>query len=205
MTGNEQVNSKKTKSYMLVIVLVVSMVVIVIAAGSYVYRDKQAKDQNSKNQATIANLQSEITDLKKQLNSQASSTSSTSSSNTATAVPSATTIVNITDAIKSGNTAALQGYMAPSVLVILAASEGIGSQTPAQAVADLKYLDNATDPWNFNLDATTLTKYANGDYKTYFKTNTLVGKSANNYVVAFNFNDAGKINGIFMAVSADLL
>lgn len=205
MDQEPNANSKKTKSYMMVIVLVISMVVIVIAAGSYVYRDKQAKDQNSKNQATIASLQSEINDLKKQLNNQSAASSNTSKSSTATAVPSAATLANIADAIKSGNTAALEGYMAPSVMVVLAASEGIGSQTPAQAVADLKYLDSATDPWNFNLDATTLTKYANGDYKTYFKTNTLVGKSANGYVVAFNFNEVGKINGIFMSVSADLL
>lgn len=205
MEENLSVN-KKQKSYKTLIFLIIIVVILAIGVAGYVYRNNKANDQSKKDQATIARLEQEIKDLKSQINSSKNITANdNSSTKTVVAVPSANVIANIADAIKSGNTAALEGYMASSVLVILAASEGIGAQTPAQAVSDLKYLDSATDPWNFSLDSATLTKYANGDYKTYFKANTLVGKSANNYVVAFNFNEAGKINGIFMAVSADLL
>ena len=59
--------------------------------------------------------------------------------------------------------------MASTIKVIIAASEGIGDRTPVQAINDLKYLDSATDPWDFALNATTLSKYQSGDYKDYFK------------------------------------
>ena len=95
--------------------------------------------------------------------------------------------------------------MASTIKVIIAASEGIGDRTPVQAINDLKYLDSATDPWDFALNATTLSKYQSGDYKDYFKSTSIVGKSANNYVISFNFDSSGKINGIFMSVNSDLL
>ena len=95
--------------------------------------------------------------------------------------------------------------MAASVNVILAASEAYGPQTPTQAIKDLDYLNSATDPWDFALSSTTLAKYQSGDYKQYFPTTALVGQSANDYVVSFQFDSSGKINGIFMTVSADLL
>ena len=124
---------------------------------------------------------------------------------TATTLPTEAVRQSIKESITSGNTAALEGYMASTVRVIVAASEGIGDRTPTQAISDLKYIDAATTPWNFALDGTTLAKYGSGDYKAYFSSNSIVGKSANNFVISFNFNSAGKINGIFMTNSADLL
>jgi len=59
----------------------------------------------------------------------------------------------------------------------------------------LKYLDNATDPWDFALPAATLAAYQTGGYKQYFPTTALVGKSANKYVVSFQFDSNGKISG----------
>lgn len=112
---------------------------------------------------------------------------------------------NTAAAIESQNTAALEGYMAESVNVVFAASEKGGPVTPTQAIADLAYLQAATSPWNFSLPAATLDSYKAGFYKDYFGTNTIVGKSANDYVVSFGVNNAGKIDAIFVAASADLL
>ena len=47
--------------------------------------------------------------------------------------------------------------------------------------------------------------YQAGDYKSYFPNGALIGKSANNYLVSFTFDSAGKISGVFMVADADLL
>lgn len=119
--------------------------------------------------------------------------------------PSADTLENIKASITSGNTAALEGYMAASVNVILAASEAYGPQTPTQAITDLQYLDNATDPWDFALPAATLASYKAGGYSAYFTDDALVGQSADKYLISFQFDSSGKINGIFMTNNADAL
>lgn len=131
--------------------------------------------------------------------------STTKSSEPSVVAPSAAELENIEASITSGNTAALEGYMAASVNVILAASEAYGPQTPAQAVSDVDYVSDGSDPWNFALPAATLAQYQTGDYKQYFPVSALVGKSANGYVVSFQFDNAGKIDGIFMTNNADIL
>lgn len=180
------------------ITIAVLILLLVAAAGSatYIYRDRQAKKQAADMQATINQLQSQVSSLQAEL--------AASKATSTTTTPSAATLENIQAAITSGNTAALEGYMAPSVTVIIAASEGMGNRTPLQAISDLAYIKNLKN-WDFNLPATTLKQYQAGEYKTYFKANSLVGKSSDGHVVAVNFNDQGKINGIFMAVNADLL
>jgi len=180
------------------ITIVVLILLLVAAAGSatYIYRDRQAKKQAADMQATISQLQSQVSSLQAEL--------AASKATSTTTTPSAATLENIQAAITSGNTAALEGYMAPSVTVIIAASEGMGNRTPLQAISDLAYIKNLKN-WDFNLPATTLKQYQAGAYKTYFKANSLIGRSSDGHVVAVNFNDQGKINGIFMAVNADLL
>lgn len=121
---------------------------------------------------------------------------------TASTVPSATQASNIKAAITSGNTAALQSYMASSVSVVIAASEGMGPQTPAQAVKDVDYVSAGTN-WDFALPAATLSKYQSGAYKQYFPANALVGQSSNKYLISFQFDSSGKIDAIFMAKNAD--
>ncbi|MBP7820661.1 hypothetical protein KA025_00790 [Candidatus Saccharibacteria bacterium] len=182
--------------------VVIVLLVISLGVGAYLWRDNQAKTEQNKNLQAISELQKQLADVNKKLESQ---TGSGSTSKQTSTQPTAQALASIQSAITTGNTAALEGYMANTVVVVIAASEGMGERTPAQAISDLNYLSNANGPWNFSLDATTITKYQNGEYKTYFKPNTLVGKSANGYVVAFNFDSAGKINGIFMAVNSSLL
>lgn len=191
------------KSHMGLIFLMI-LLLAAAGAGAYMWRDMQAKKKDKDNAATISALQAQIVTLQKDTKTPAATVKTTASTDTSTA-PNAAAIQSIKESITSDNTAALEGYMASTVKVIVAASEGIGDRTPVQAIDDLKYLDSATDPWNFSLNATTLSKYQTGDYKDYFKTNSVVGKSANNYVISFNFDSAGKINGIFMSISADLL
>ena len=113
---------------------------------------------------------------------------------------------NTSDAVSSGNTAALQGYMATSVNVVIAGSEKTGAETSAAAVKDLDYLNSGTAPWNFALDSTTLTTYQSGAYKQYFTAgSTIVGQAANGYVVSFGVNAGGKIDTVFMSASTDQL
>jgi hypothetical protein len=90
--------------------------------------------------------------------------------------------------------------MGDKVNVIVAASDGLGSRTPEQAVNDLKTLASTKD-WNFKLEAKTVATYQDGDYSIYFPAGALVGKSSDGHVVSFVFNDTGKITGIFIAAS----
>lgn len=190
--------TKSSATSLLLLLLVVAMAV---GAGAYWWRDKQAKDNATSQQAEITALQKRVADLEKKPVEEKPATP------TQTTSPSADTIANIKASIASDNTAALEGYMAASVTVIRAATGGPdnGPQTPAQAIKSLDYLKGATDPWNFELPAATLAKYRTGDYKQFFPETAVVGKSTNNYVVSFTFNSAGKINGIFMSVNSDLL
>jgi Tfp pilus assembly major pilin PilA len=183
----------------------IAVLLLLAGLGAYYYRDNQAKNQHKTDTATITKLQADLkTANAKTAAAETTTTTTPTESETAT-VPTAAVKENVIASIKSGNTAALEGYMASTVSVIIAASEGVGNRTPAQAVSDLAYLDGGTDPWDFSLAAATLTGYQTGDYATYFKSNSVVGKSANGYVVSFNFDTAGKINGVFMSVSDDLL
>lgn len=111
----------------------------------------------------------------------------------------------IRSAVESHNFAPLETYITNPVPVIIAASDGVGDRTPAQAITDLAYVNSGTLPWDFNLPAATLSALDAGFYTDYFDTTTYVGKASNNMVVAFNFDDCGKINQIFMAASIDLL
>jgi hypothetical protein len=50
-----------------------------------------------------------------------------------------------------------------------------------------------------------LASYKNGFYGQYFGDDTVVGKSANNYVVSFTINTNQKISTIFFTGNAGLL
>jgi len=184
------------------VILLCLILVAVAGVGGYLLRDRNAKTQSQTDAAKIAALEAKVVNLEK---AAAVKDATTPSASAPAKAPSQATLDNIKDAVKSGNYAALEGFMAPSVSVIIAASDGIGDRTPAQAVSDIKYLDSGTDPWDFALSAATINSYRDGDYAKYFPETALVGKSANNHVVAFAFNSIGKISGIFMAINSDLL
>lgn len=134
-----------------------------------------------------------------------SSTKKSSSTAPATTAPTADELDNIKASITSGNTAALEGYMASSVNVVIAASEAAGAQTPTEAINQLSYINpGGTNTWDFALPAATLSAYQTGAYKQYFPASALVGKSSDGHVVSFQFDSTGKISGIFMALASVL-
>lgn len=192
---------------------VTSAALVVVAGagyGGYWWRDRDAKKEIKTQKDQVASLQSQLDSQKSSASSSSSSSasSSSSSSSSATTVKTPTTaeLDNIKAAITSGNTAALDGYMASSVSVIVAASEGIGTRTPTQAISDLDYLNMSPSvTWDFSLSSSTLSSYRAGFYKDYFPTSAVVGKSSENKVVSFSFDDNAKIKTIFMAASDDLL
>ena len=146
---------------------------------------------------------------KKPANSQTSSSSAKSTTGPiatpATTAPSAAELENIQASITSGNTAALEGYMASSVYEVIAASESAGAKTPTDAINGLSYINPGGDnTWDFALPTATLSAYQAGFYKQYFPTTALVGKSSDDHVVSFQFDSTGKISGIFMAIASTL-
>jgi len=196
-----QPTSKKKGNKIIGKILLILLILLLIAGGvgAYLWRDNQAAVQKNNDNTEISNLNNKITELEK-----AAVLAASENNTEKTITLPADQIASIKASITSKNTAALEGYMADGVEVVLAASEG-STRTPTQAISDLSYLDNAKAPWNFELDSVTLASYVAGDYATHFKDNSIVGKSANGYVIVFNFNESGKINSIFMTNSSDLL
>ena len=193
----EQPKSNKAKPVLLFFLVIV--LILASTVGAYMYRDQKAKTELKEKQTTISQQEKKITELELAL-----AAAKKTATNATTETAPTSSVENIKAAITSGNTAALESYMATNVMVVIAASEVLGSRTPTQAVADLAYLKDSKN-WNFSLDATTLNGYKSGFYKDYFKSNSVVGRASDGKVVVFNFNDQGKINGIFLAASDELL
>lgn len=207
LMNNKKISPKRWKK-----IVFVGIAVIVIVALAFVsWQLWQSVQQHHKDQREIHVLQTKNSDLIKQLAAAKAKISPTdSSAATGTCTPAAVltsaTKDNIAAAISSKNTAALESYMAAAVKVAYAASGKTGTDTPTQAVADLDYVNtNATAPWNFSLSDATVSSYKAGAYKDYFDGTIFVGKSANNYVIAFRFDSCAKIDQIFVAASDSLL
>lgn len=155
------------------------------------------ENQISELESTISKLQK---DAKKDAKNDTADTEKTAT------VPSDSVKENVQAAVSSQNYAALESTMASTVKVIIAASEGVGDRSPAQAVKDLEYLNSATLPWDFDLPAATVSDWQSGDYATYFpESSRIIGRAAGGQVVSFTFNSSGKITTIFMSTSDDLL
>ncbi len=204
------VSSKKPKKHLPWKKIVLFLLVLLVGfAGGYLWRDHKAK-QDQKTQAVhTAALNSDIANLNAKLKKAAADAKAkaAAANTTPTAVrPTAAAISNIKASITSGNTAALEGYMAASVHVVIAASEGVFDHSPSAAVEDItSYLKNATDPWNFDVPAATLASWQAGAYASYFPATAVAGEATNHYVISFTFDTTGKISGVFMAANSDLL
>ncbi|MBI4033451.1 hypothetical protein HY379_00450 [Candidatus Saccharibacteria bacterium] len=178
-------------------------VVLIAGAGAsaYYWRDSEAKDKDQLSSSQIDQLEQQNSKLQKDLKAAQGDAAKAADK----AVPSADTLKKIQDAVKAGKYADIQSLMAAKLNIIIAASEGLGTRTSAQAVADLKTLDTGSDPWNFALTTAVVSAYQDGDYAQYFPVGALVGKAANDQVVSFVFNNSGKISAIFIAANADIL
>lgn len=195
-------NIKRKKRRILCPLLVV--LALLLGAGAYYWRDSEAKKQKNADKDTITKLEKEKGDLQKQLSE---SNKKTEVVDCTSALPTASVKENLIASITSKNTAAIASYSAPSVKVVIAASEASFTRTPNEAVKDIDYVLSAQEPWNFAIDKVTLDNYAAGPYKEYFKTNSVVGVSKDKKVIVFNFNCTGngKVDSVFMAASSDLL
>ena len=191
---------KSGKGKKLLLWLLVLILIAGAAAAGWYYRDLQAKDDEKVSFAIIAELQAKNRSLEKELTAaKAAAAAATSTPKQ----PSQEELDNIEAAVKSGNYAALEQLMASKVTVIIVASEGIGARTPTQAVSDLKYIDNGTDPWSCGTKTEAiLGGFPQENYEQWFpheQQEGLVCKSANGYVVSFIFDENGKIKNITMA------
>lgn len=181
------------------------------AAGGYWYRDNQAKEAEKQANAQVKTLETAIGSLKQQVRSLSGTgddadDSSGSSTKCTPVRPSDTAVENIEASITSGNTAALEGYMASTVTVVYAASDGLGERTPAQAVSDItSFIGNSLVSWAFTIPASTLSSYGQGSYSKYFPGTAVVGKSSQEKVLSFNFDCSGKISTVFLAAQESLL
>jgi|GEM_PF-647071 len=197
------VEKPKAKRNLIKTISIILLVWLIIAApvGAYLWRDKVAYDDNQKKEAEIASLNAKVTDLQSQVDALSAAQSGACSE----VKPSTSVLENIKASVVVGNTQPLEGYMASGVDVILAASEGIGETTPSEAVKNVTdFIENA-GTWNFELDASTLASYANGDYKKYFPSTAVVGKSTSGKVISFSFDCTAKIGTVFLSTTEDVL
>ncbi|OGL30902.1 hypothetical protein A3F37_00475 [Candidatus Saccharibacteria bacterium RIFCSPHIGHO2_12_FULL_41_12] len=212
-TATEQIKEpiKKSKGKKSLLVLLVLILMGASAGGAYWWREQTAKDFQKQQAADIASLKQTTESLKKQLADEKAKNAKSTSAPAKTActpkAPTASVIENIKASITSGNTAALEGYMATNVDVTIAGSGAPTANTPTQAVTAITNFigDPTTSTWDFALSASTLSSYGAGSYSKYFPSIAVVGKSGGKKVIAFSFDCNGKINTVLLAANEDIL
>lgn len=111
--------------------------------------------------------------------------------------------MKIKNALESKSYDDLIPYMAESVQFEIEASEGVPAGTPEETVTNLSYLDTATAPWNFDQEDPTIdaikTEYPD-EYGPLY-----IGISENDFLVAFGYDEDGKIDVIKVAGTYKLL
>lgn len=193
---------KKPKKWLKPLIAILLAIILIAASGviGYLWRDSSAVKQSKEDAQEISDLQKKIQSLEADVRRISAGGDSSDTSKPKTDVRALAV-----DTVTTKNYESLQPYLADTVTVILAASEGVGPRTPEQAVVDMEYLSSGTLPWDFELDSSVLSGYRSGDYAAYFPVSALVGKATNGYVVSFSFNADGEISTIFMSVSDDIL
>ena len=105
---------------------------------------------------------------------------------------------NLREAIASGNTAAIEGYLSNPVRVIIMSSECCWDITPAEAVNQLSYVTGAPGPWNFSLPSTTTDPWHTNTYYGYlFTGDDVTGRAADGTIVSFGIS-GGQVTTILM-------
>ncbi len=189
---------KKFVTFLLILVLLAAA-----ALGGYLWRDQEARSELSTKTTQIESLQSQITDLQ----SKVETAKAADGSVCVVTRPSDNTLANIRASITSGNTAALEGYMAPSVNVIYAASDGLGQRTAANAVSDVTSFISkpAGATWSFDVATATLNSYSQGSYKQYFPATALVAQASDDRLLSISFDCDSKISTILLVMNEDSL
>jgi hypothetical protein len=123
----------------------------------------------------------------------------------ATPEPEVDVAGDIAAAMNSGDTAALEGYLAPSVHVTYAASEYEGDVSDhALVIQNLTAITGPGITWDFDLPASVIDDYASnpGHYPSYvddFPSGAVVGRSSDGKVVSFAL-EGGVITRVFIAL-----
>lgn len=187
--------------------IIILVLIIGSTVGAYFWRDNQASvfektqaDELLVKQQTILELQAQLADYTGEVTN-----SPTLCSEIA---PTASAIESIKASITSGNTVALEGYMASNVNVILAATEAYGMQTASHAVSSVTtFISDDINSWdyNFSLPTATINSYKQSGYAQYFSSTSIVGLAPNNQLISFSFDCLGDIDTVFMASQADTL
>lgn len=166
--------------------------VIILAFGAYMY---------GKNQGT-GNVQEFVPVVASSASPIASSAVQASTIPVGFVNPSAT-ISAIEENIPKKNYSGLGSFMAEKVNVIIYASSCCGDYTKAQVIDQLKYLDSAKVPWDFNQDSEAAKKLV-ADVPQYFKDKT-IGIASNKYTVAFGLNSKYLIDSIVLVVDYSIV
>lgn len=112
---------------------------------------------------------------------------------------------NLSTAVSTGNTDALEVAFTDPVRVVIASSEADSQVSALDAVLALDYVQPGVGTWEWDLDEATLDGYrASEYYSDFFPPDVIVGRSSEGPVVAFS--PAGeRVDVILMAISEDLL
>ena len=117
--------------------------------------------------------------------------------------PSAMDIENIQAAIVTGNTQALVSHFANPFMVILAASDGIGPQSPDEAAVFLAQRLADKTGWNFSPSDAQLASWRATFYEQYFPAGALVGFDNEGDKISLIFSGT-QISTVFIAGLGDL-
>lgn len=171
--------------------IVTAVLVILIAVGGYFF----GKGQGNK---------AEVIEVAPIVSSSTSSPSTTASPVVSPGlVNSTSTIAAIKEAVPKKKYADLGPFMADTVNVIIYASSCCGDYTKAQAIDQLKYLDSAKAPWDFDQTSAIVQKLV-ADVPQYFKDKT-IGVASNKYTVAFGLNSKFLIDKIVLVVDYSIV
>lgn len=101
------------------------------------------------------------------------------------------TRANVRDALSSANTAALEGYVAPSVYVTYASSEAEGEVTdPALVVSDIGDVSYVGPTWTFDFSAEQLAEWAASPYYAEdFTECAIIGVQSDDRGISLTFDD----------------
>ena len=191
-------------SRMIALLVLVGLVLLVVF---FAYQFMTVSSQNSQLKTANAALQKKVDDLSKQSNAQTGTTSNANSSSfaakTCTAAnPTQSEQDDLVSAVENQNYALVKKYMADKVYVVIAGQDKGGQETQDQAVTDLKFLNPAGNPWNFDISGDTLGIWRSNSLKAYFAPPLVVGASADNWVVSFQFDSCAKVGTIFMTANS---
>ncbi|HSW99232.1 MAG TPA: hypothetical protein VLF71_05330 [Candidatus Saccharimonadales bacterium] len=193
-------NRSQVLSRMVALLVLVGLVLLVVF---FAYQFTTVSSQNAQLKTANAALQKKVNDLTQQPAGQTGTTSNANSSSfgakTCTATtPSQSEQDDLVAAVENQNYALAKKYMADSVNVVIAGQEKGGQEPQAQALTDLKFLDQGGAPWNFDISGDTLGIWRSHSLKAYFAAPLVVGASADGVVVSFQFDTCAKVSTIFM-------